>query len=61
MLKVSYLGTTWNHTSLKPLLMLKLLLESAKQTNKQTNKKTHPPKPASCFLQHPISAPTDET
>ena len=32
-----------------------------KKKTKNTKKKTHPPKPASCFLQHPISAPTDET
>ena len=28
---------------------------------KKKKKKHHPPKLASCFLQHPISAPTDET
>ena len=53
MLKVSYLSATWNYTSLKPLLMLKLLLESAK---KKTPKQSLPQNLSSYFLQHPIGA-----
>ena len=60
MLKVSYLSTTWNYTSLKPWLMLKLLLESAKK-NKNKNKKTTPKTWLLVFSSILSVPPTDET